>query len=197
MRWSIAILLAYLLLGIEIGARETLRYGDTGMIAPSFVVPLVVFVALWAPWTVSFWLGLGIGLMIDLLSPVPIASAGADGAPVMGGLGLATVIGPYALGFAMMTQFVHVVRGVVIRRNPVAVVVIVVLASMVASVVVASAWLLQGMTDASVSVSALGVLRDGFLSSLYTGVIAVVVAPVLMLLTPVMGFPTGPRAGRM
>lgn len=127
MNWGVFAIMTWLLLGVELGLRNALQIGTTPM-APSFLLPLGVWVALWAPPRVAAFACLLIGGLLDLTFPLPMQHQ----------IGVTVVLGPYALGCLLMSQAVVAARGLVIKRNPIALVVLSVVGAMVAHSVVAA-----------------------------------------------------------
>ena len=188
MRWAVFIPLAYLALGLEVGLRHTLRWGEAPMaVSPNFVVILGAFVAISAAPAHGAWASLLLGLLIDLLSPIPLSD----------GQGVAVLIGPHAVGYLVMFQFVQSLRGVVIRRNPIALVVLTVAAGAVEQVVASAFFAVRGVIDPDSGVRAMWMLINGLLSSVYTALPALLITPLLATVSPVFGFPQpGVRGGR-
>ena len=181
MNWIVFALMAWLAFGFEIGLRPLISPGD-GSIAPSLVIPLLVYVALWAPARTALWAALILGLCADLLSSIDLAPTGA-----------AIVIGPRAIGYLVAAQLVIASRGVVIGRSPVTMVVLSVIAAFVAGVVVVSLLTLRSFYDPIVwdPGRQLGVR---FFSALYTGVSALAMSLVLIPMGPAFQFPHAPGA---
>ena len=128
MSWGVYAVALWLLVGLEVGLRGVLRIGDTG-VAPSFVLPLVVFVGLFARPRVSTTAALIAGLLIDLTSPVTLPGGGT-----------AIIPGPNALGMVLASQLVLGVRGLVFLNSPVTLIVLTPLAGMVWQIVVTAAF---------------------------------------------------------
>ena len=106
MNWIAFVVIAYVCVGLELGLRPILDLGGGG--APSFVVPLMVFVALGAPHVATLWAALALGLLIDLTSPLAFQERSGE----------AWVIGPYAIGYVLAAQVMLSLRGVVVRKHP-------------------------------------------------------------------------------
>ncbi|MEZ6244232.1 MAG: hypothetical protein R3B57_14450 [Phycisphaerales bacterium] len=181
MRWIVFALVSWVAFGLEIGLRPLLSPGQ-GNIAPSFVIPVLVYVALWSPARTALWAGLILGVVTDLTSAVDLNPVGA-----------ATVIGPHAIGYLLAAQLVVAARGVVIGRRPVTLVVLSVLAALVAGIVVVALFTIRGFYDPIVwrPGSQLGFRT---LSALYTGLTA---AAMYLVLTPLAGafqFQSAPNA---
>ena len=119
-----------------------------------------------------------IGALLDVTFPLPRAEQTGD----------IIVVGPYALGCLLMSQAVIAARGLVIKRNPLTLIVLSVIGSMVVHSVVAAMltarWLLG---DPIVwEPTAQLVARAGV--SAYTAASALVVSLVLYPLQPLFAF---------
>jgi rod shape-determining protein MreD len=117
----VVLVVGYVLMGLELGLREFLRLGPSTS-APSFVIPLVVFVALLAPPLAAMWTALLAGLVVDL------ATARGDAGTV--------VVGPHALGFLAAAWAVLAVRAVLLKRNPLTLMVVSGVAAAISGLVV-------------------------------------------------------------
>lgn len=123
MRWTVVLFLGWLTLGLDAGLRGALAMGSE-RIAPLFTIPLIVFVALSAPALHALWAAFLLGLMVDLTSP----RAGVLGTHDI-------LIGPHALGYMAAAYLVLTVRGVMIRKSLVTLVIMSVLGAALESVV--------------------------------------------------------------
>ena len=108
MRWAPFLLLAWVFLGLEVGLRSAMPFGEAG-VAPSFALILCVYVSMGATHGHAHWAALLLGACVDLASR-----------RVLRGGGDVTVLGPNALGFLLACQLTLVMRGVVFRKNPLA-----------------------------------------------------------------------------
>lgn len=181
MNWIVFALAAWIAFGLEIGLRPLISPGD-GAIAPSFVIPLLVYTSLWAPARTALWGALILGLAADLLSTIDLSPSGS-----------ATIIGPRAIGYLLAAQLVIASRGVVIGRSPVTLVVLSIAAAFVAGVVAVSFFTLRSFYDPIVW-SPGHQLGVRFFSALYTGVSALAMALVLIPLSSAFQFPHAPGA---
>lgn len=128
----LVMVLGWLVLGLELGLRSSLRLDVAGLSgSPSFVVPLAVVIGLCASPAATLWSCLALGLGVDLLTPIPTAT------------GSVVVIGPHALGYLVAGQFVLVVRGLVIRKNPFTVVALSIVAAALMEITVTAALTLR------------------------------------------------------
>ncbi len=178
MNWPVVLFVTYVLLGMELALRPALGLGSSG-IAPSFLIPLVVFVATHAPGMTSLWYALALGLLMDLLGPYNAADARAT----------ITVVGPNALGYVAAAYTVLTLRGVMVRSNRLTLMVLSVVAGAILAAVSAAVVGLRSVYDGDLVVSPSGVLISGLGSALYTAATAFVLAMVLTPLSVLFGFP--------
>jgi hypothetical protein len=173
--------LAWLALGLETGLKGTLAVELGSVVAaPSFVLPLAVFIALCAPPVQALWACLALGLFMDLTAP-----------QVLPGDTL-VVIGPYAVGFFAAAQLVLALRGVVIRRHPLTVVMLSILAALVMQIVVTAMLTLRHvLTDHAMVWATSHELLGRLASAVVTGGTAFVMAIVLAPMAPLLGLPSG------
>lgn len=123
-----AVLACWIVLGLELGLRHVfaIEFGSPGVtISPSFIAPLLVFFCLHATPHSAVWACLLVGVVMDLLW-WPGASAGPSGA----------VLGFYAIGFTIASSAIVRLRGVVIRKNPLTMIVL-----SVGFVMIAQTWI--------------------------------------------------------
>lgn len=177
-------LLAWLALGLELGLKGALELGDTG-IAPSFVVPLGVFIALGAAPARAVWFCIVLGVLLDLTATAPVRA----GAP--GGM---TIVGPWALGMAMAAQLVLALRGMMIRTQPLTLAFLSVLGMGVAQVVVVAALTAHNLLHGDLVWRAGAELGHRLGSAAYTGALGLLMALVLVPMGPMMGMSLGQRA---
>lgn len=178
MNWLAFALLAYLCLGLELGLREALRYGQT-QVAPSLVIPLMVYVSLAARPRVAAWAAMALGLLLDLTWV----------APLRGGGGVAHTIGPYTVGLLLAAQLTIAVRGFVIRRVFITTAVLSAVAAMVAHVyIVAAVFLRQLFWDDPIAFDATDQIRARLLSAMWTGLSGAVLGLAFNRVEPLLGF---------
>lgn len=180
------ILLGWLMLGLESGLRDTLSVRIGGIVAaPSFVVPLAIFVALCAAPIPAMWTCLGLGLLLDLTSPQPTAT------------GVLTVVGPNALGLLVAGQLVLLTRASVIRRHPLTLMVMSILGGAVAAIIVTAVFTFRGFMGDPVIFEPTSRLLGGLLSAVLTGGSGLALSLVFLPLTPLLGpLAPAPRFGR-
>jgi fucose 4-O-acetylase-like acetyltransferase len=183
MRWTVFAVFAWLLLGLEAGFKDVLQLGSSG-IAPSFVIPFAVFIALTAPPTAAVWACLILGLGLDLTTAVPVRE-GAIGSP--------TLVGPYALGLALAAQLVLAIRGMLMRHNPLTMGAISFLASCLLYLVVAAMLAVRILLPYRdpIAMHTWSELLGRLGSATYTGILAVLMALALFKLAPLFGLHTG------
>jgi cell shape-determining protein MreD len=186
--WPSFVIALWLALGLELGLRDALEVGQS-TISPSFVMVLLAFVAASAPRATALWAALAIGLALDLTSVLPASDRPEAVTPV----------GPAALGCVAAAYTVVVMRGSMIRRNPLTLPVL----SAVASVTLVVVWvtLLEARSwyDPMVDIRAGQELWRGLLRALYTAALALPFGALLALSSPLFGFQhTGrPRPRRL
>lgn len=187
MNWIAVLIAGYVLLALELAFRVPLSLGPTG-IAPYFLLPLVVHVAMHAPSTAALWVGLLAGFAIDLQSVRPTSD----------GLGTVVVLGPCALGYALSAYFAVTVRAVVMRRNPLAFIAVCVVAAGLGQTVAALILTMRQAIDSSVRFDPGDELWIRLMSSLATAISAAVLVYPLRWANPILGLsdPTARRFGR-
>lgn len=170
-------LVAWIALGLESALPPVLDASASG-VRPSFLIPLVVFVALHAETRAALWAALILGLLVDLISPVAMVDGGS-----------AVVPGPHALGFFLAAQITLALRGMVMRRNPITLVVLSALGAVVSAIVVVAILTVRALSDDSLAWRGAGELLPGLLSGLYTAAAALVLSFPLFAAAPAFGFP--------
>jgi cell shape-determining protein MreD len=180
--WLVFAFGAWLMLGLELGLKTTLRLGDTG-IAPSFVAVLAVYVASAAPARAAQWACLILGALMDLTAPVSRVDAAST----------FTVLGPNALGALLMCQFVLASRGLLFRRNPLTLAVLTGVGFALWQIVFTAVFSVRNLLGDPIVWSATGQLVTRLGSSVYTGVAALPIALLLLLFGPLFGFQSVPH----
>lgn len=178
MNWFVLLFFAWVGFGLEMALLPVFDAGASG-VHPSVVLPLLVFVALHAPRKHALWCAIVLGVSMDLLTPINHDNGG----PV-------TLIGPYALGYLLAAQFIFSVRGMVIRRNPLTIAFLSMIASLIAEILVVALITLRSIVGDSIAWDAGDALIDHSLSSVYTGVAALFLSFIFFALTPAFGFHT-------
>lgn len=95
MRWISYFILAYLAIGVQIGAGEFLRFGGA---RPDLVLLAVIYIAINAPREAALLGALGMGLMVDLVGLHPL--------------------GLYAFAYGLVAMFVVSAQEIVYREHP-------------------------------------------------------------------------------
>lgn len=178
MNWFVFALAAWVVFGLELALLPVFDAGSGG-VHPSMVIPLLVFVAINAPRRPTLWAAIILGVVMDLLSPMP----GADG-------GTVTIVGPNALGYLLAAHFVLAVRGMLIRRNPLTLVVMSILGALIAQIVVIAIFTVRDIGTNPLIWDAGDQLVGRSFSSLYTGVSALLLSFIFFALAPFFGFHT-------
>ncbi len=181
MNWLAFAVAAWLCLGLELGLREMLHIGPQG-IAPSFVVALLVFVALNASQRASLWAAIVLGVLTDLTGSIATLPRGST-----------LLIGPHAVGFVVAAQAVLALRGMVVSRNPVAMGVLAMLAGVVSSIIVVAFLTAHKLIGDPIVWEPTQRLIDGLLNSAFTGIVATVLAIALIPMSGLFGFPQSHR----
>ena len=177
MNWLAFVIAAWIALGLDVGLAGALS-PLSGEIRPSFAIPLIVFVALQAPARSALWAALLLGLVVDLLNPMPRV-----------GGGVVTVVGPHAIGFLVGAQFVLAMRGIVIARNPLTMIILAILAAAIAAVVVVAFFTVRDFYPGhTIDWRATHELIVRLLSALYTGASALALSFPLFGLASLFGF---------
>lgn len=176
MNWAVAAVLTWIAFGLELGLRDLLAIGPRG-IAPSFVLPLAVYLALWASPLAAWTSALAIGLLVDLTAPVTLT----DGTT-------AIIAGPHALGYLLSAQLVLTLRPSMLRRNPIALVMLTMIAGGIVQLADVFVLVIRRGYD-PIAIEPIASLMTGLGSAVYSGASALVLALVLIPLMPIMGFP--------
>lgn len=181
MNWITAAVFAYVLLALERAlAMEHLALPITHS-SPSFLLPLLVFIALHAPAAPTLWTAVALGLATDLTAPLTV-----HGAPDIADRLI--VVGPCALGFLLAAYFVLTIRGVMIRRNPLTLIFLSVVAAALAQILASTLLTVRSWLDPSLDWSFWTELATRLLSALYTAAAAAALAYPLRWSTPLFGF---------
>ena len=174
---------AWLFLGLEIGLRDALELGQSG-VTPSFIIVLLAFVASHAPKAAALWAGLTLGVLLDLTFDAPDAA----------GQGAVAVLGPHTLGCVAAAYTIVVMRGSMMRRNPLTLALLALVAMAMLAIVSTTLLEIRSLWDPSIEVRAAGELWIGGLRALYSAALALPVGGLLALMTPLFGFQQQHRA---
>jgi rod shape-determining protein MreD len=181
MRWPVFALFAYLFLVLEVSLRNVLILGPIG---PSFVIVLVVFISLFAPRMTALWACWILGLLADLCTPL------MQGADLVGPL-----IGPHALGYVFGGYLILQLRAMLFRRRALTLAVMTAICLIAASLVVVFIYAVHGWYPgeelAWADLHPVGELLRRLGVALYSGLLALVIGPVLVWTAPAWAFRTG------
>lgn len=174
---------AWLALGLEIGLRDALELGQSG-VTPSFVIVLLAFVASHAPRHAAVWAGVTLGALLDLTAARPDNT----------GQGIVTVLGPSAVGCAAAAYTIVVMRGSMMRRNPLTLALLSVVAMAMVTIVSTTLLEFRSFWDPTLSVRASAELWVGALRGLYSAALAIPLGAALAFATPLFAFPQQHRS---
>lgn len=178
MNWIVFALIAWIMLGFEEGFRAALQLGSLA-VTPSFVLVLIVFVSLWARPMAALAVGLILGVMMDLVYLVP--TSGGSGETV-------AVVGPWALGGLLAAYTVLNFRGMVFRHSPLTMGFLCAVSSALAQVLVLAILTVRSHYDIIDLGGASNQLWQRLGSAAATGILALVMAPLLNAAGPLLGF---------
>jgi rod shape-determining protein MreD len=162
---AVGLVFGYLVLALQLALPGELRLGPTA-IAPSFVIPFIVFVSLYAPALTAYWTALILGLCIDLTTR-------------LGPQGM-LVVGPHALGMLAAAYLIVTLRSV-INRNTLSLVVFSVLGAAMSGLVIVAVFTLRSWFTPPELFTwhAAHELTERTLSALYTAASAAILGLVL------------------
>lgn len=187
MNWLTFAVVAWVCFGLELGLKGGLRIGPS--IAPSFVMAYAVYLALLAPHRTALWTSFILGLLCDLTAKIGLVELDRT----------VTLVGPHTLGYLLAGQLVVTMRAMMIRKNPLTMAVLAVLASAVAAVVVVAVYSVRSIVFGDpLAIQPTSELIQRLASSVYTGLLALVMSLVLIPMAPAFGLqaPQARRFGR-
>ncbi|MCC5831148.1 MAG: hypothetical protein JJU36_17040 [Phycisphaeraceae bacterium] len=195
MNWFIFILFAYVFTVLEVGL-ETLispRVDWLRETSPQFLIILLVFIGLNAPFRTALWAGLALGLIADLIAPVTV-DLGDD-------MTLLTYLpGPRTLGYVGAVYFVLQLRGVVYRMSPLATGAATFSACIAMSLISIALWAMRGLPftpgEPRQGWMPSDALAVGFLDAVYTMLAAMLIHGLFQLARPLWQFQTPAGPGR-
>lgn len=182
MRALILLAFIYLAASLDAGLSHALRLPDATGVAPSFMLILAVFIALSAPGMTVAWTCLLIGLIVDLISPLPAPDRVSD----------IVIVGPAAVGFFLGGYITTQLRGVVFRDSPLTLAVMVIVAGIFVNLAMVALLRMRGLPlpldQPLPNWRATDELVRAFFQLLYSAVVAVPVGFVLFRIEAVFGF---------
>lgn len=173
---------AWLMFGLELGLRDALELGATG-IAPSFVIVLLAMISLLASKRAALWAGLLLGVLMDLTHTMP--------GP--GGFGAVVTVGPYALGSLLAAYSIVTLRALVIKRNPITLVFLSAVAAFLVNIVFVAIMTARSWYDPMIEFSPVAELLQRLGVAAYSGGLALVLGPLLLYFSPLLGFTAGDK----
>jgi len=184
MRWAVFAIFAYVFMVLELSVRNLLVVSAPGAISPSFVAVLVVFIALFAPRATALWAAWILGLMMDLTIDLDHGEAWPDG----------PLIGPYALGYPFGAYLLVQVRAMLLRGRALTMAVMTIIFVAAATIVAVFIYVAHGWYPSEniawADLGLLGELGRRFGEALYSGLLALILAPILLWTTPLWLFRT-------
>jgi rod shape-determining protein MreD len=173
---------------IELSLRTALEVRMLGGVTPSLPPILLTFIALFAPREIALWCAWGLGLLMDLYTPLP------HGAETV-----APLIGPLTLGYVFAAFVVLQVRAMLFRRRMITLVVMSVAFMVAAQIVAVFIYAVHSWYPGAELVwadrSMGGELARRLAGAAYTGVISLLIAPALLWTLSAWRFETpGQRA---
>lgn len=178
MRWPVFVIFVLIALVLETSMSRVLMIGS---ISPSFLVPLVVFVALSAPRRMALWSAWLVGLLADqfyfMLTP---------GGPML------PHVGPHALGYLFGAYLIVLLRTMVFRQRVVTLAVMALMATFASQLVVIALSVIRSWYPDGgflwTNTTAFNELGRSLLMAVYTGILALPVGWVLVQLSPLWAF---------
>ena len=168
------VVVLWVVLGLDWGLRSSLELGSTGIV-PSLLAVLLTFVCVRAPKGAALWSAIVIGVLIDLLRDVSLD--GRDETTV--------VVGPAAVGAMAAAALVLNVRGLLYQRNVVSIAILSGFAAVLMNLTAAMLLVIRSRVDDVIAPGSQ--LSTALGSAVYTAVVALLVLPVLMAVSGLMG----------
>ncbi len=181
MSWLPFAIAAWVTMGLELGFRDALQLGDVA-IAPSFAMILLAYVCLWASPASGLVGAMVIGAALDLTRTIPFE----------GGLEI-VVLGPHALGSLLAGYTVITLRALMFRKNMLSLGFLSAIAAALASLAALALVEARSIYDPIMLRPALPALGEALGSAVYTGLIAMLLAPILNVLRPLFDFEDAKR----
>lgn len=176
MNWFSFAIAAWIGFGLEIGLRDMFSLRPWSP-APSFVVALLVFIAMHASQRAVLWAAVILGIIVDLTGSFTLQTGGS-----------AVLLGPNAIGFLLGAQVVLALRGMIVSRNPLSMGVLAIAVSAVSQIVVVAFLTVHKIYSDPIDWDASRRLLDSLLSAIYTGAAATILSFLFIPITPLFGF---------
>jgi len=178
LNWFAFAIAAWVCFGLEIGLRELLLLRLTHYtVAPSFVIAFLVFIALHASQRAVLWAAVMLGVLVDLTGALLLEPREA-----------AVILGPHAIAFLIGAQLVLSIRGMVVSRNPLSMGVLALIVACIAQIVVVAFLTVHKLYGDPIVWDASERLVSGLFSAVYTGILATLLALLLIPIAPVFRF---------
>lgn len=179
MNWLLFAIVAWVLFGLDLGLAPQLAPG-MGQVRPSFVIPLLVYVAMHAPPRSALWAALVLGVLTDLAN-LTVTHAATTGDTI-------AVLGPSALGYLLAAQLVVALRSVVLAKNVLTPIILNLLAAAAIGVVVVAVFTLRSFYPDPIQWRPAPRLLAAGGTALYTAALAIPITILLHLLSPWFAF---------
>jgi len=180
MKWIVAIPVLFAALILDVSFMSAFEVGG---ITPKLMVVVVAYCAMHADGSLVRWFALLAGFLMDLSEP----SLSGPRAPLY-------LIGPWTLGMLFGAEAVMSMRGLLVRRNPLAVGAMSFLLSLTSGLFWTAWWALRSWYPDSPPPwgegAALDELSSQFLGAISTGVCGIPVGWLLLRFSAVWGFPS-------
>ena len=185
MRWSVFIIFAYLFIAVQLGLGDLFEVRE---VRPEFLFIFMIFVAALAPTQIVFKSAVVLGILSDLFT-VYLTTEHQN----------ITIIGPHALGYMLGAALALQVRTMLFRQHPVSITLMVFMGGLTAHLttifLISIRWLLGEWITVwpAYQWSPTDQLVERFLMVLYTTIMALPVAWILLRLAPLFAFDLRPR----
>ncbi len=185
MRWSIFAIFAYLFIALQIGLGDLFEIQG---VRPELLFIFMIFIAALAPSNYVFKSAILLGLLSDLFT----AYLTSDQQNI-------TIIGPHALGYALGAVFALQLRTMLFRQHPVSITLMVFLAGLTSHLtaifLISVRWLLGEWLVfwPAFNWSPTDQLVERFLMILYTTIMTIPIAWILLRMMPLFAFDIRPR----
>ena len=190
MRWLVFLIFAITAIVLELSFRHVLALRSLGGVSPSFIAPLVVFVALCASRRSALWACLLLGLLLDMLTQLPY------------GKEIAYVPGPHALGYVFGGYLVLQIRAMVFRGRVLTLALLTLALVVAVSIVVVAIYSIRSWYPDSATIyptkpSALRAMLRQIGVGIYSALMAIPVGWILLQTLPLWSFATAGQASRV